>query len=550
MEIHLIVADDRALNPVSDLQSFFVKFSMIRLGIMVFLLFLINTQIFNFSERGICFYYNQDIQYIIFFVLGFSFNIFYILITLKYIASLFVFRIQLVIDYLLSTWWIVLTGGSFSGFLFIYVLILFSYGKILGFRTVQISSFVILLTVFTISTIQFYHPYYWNEQVIHGSDLAYNFSLLTLAFILVNFLVKMNKMEEMRLLHKVIAQEKALQKEEKLRLKISDWIDAGLIIVDMDKKIQMINTKALAWTTNQDQSNILGVSFDKFFPEFLAHWNNKEEENVSRNVVKRNDGIIFGFKMTPLPDDQWWMILFTDITKFQKMEKQIKEMEKMATIGELSSGLAHEMKNPLSGIKTSIQLLTSEDLEKKYFNRLSAVILRDIDRLDALLKDFLYFARPKPASQEYFDLSQKIKNIILPLQIENTAIDITIDISDAPYFFDKNQFHQIFINIILNAFQALENVQDPKIEISEEWEGDVRKIIIADNGPGVSSEIIQKCFDPFVTSKSDGSGLGLSIARRLAIQNNGYLELQNNPTQGARVILTTSGYPSKNSSKN
>lgn len=533
------MVNDRSVNPVSDLQSFFIKFSMVRLGIMVFLLILVNTQIFNFAHRELYFSYNKDLHYVLFFVLGFSFNIFYILITRKYIASVFVFQIQLFIDYALITWWIVLTGGSFSGFLFIYVLMVFSYGKVLGFNTVVLSSFVILITVFIISSIQFYYPYYWNEEVIYGSSLAYNFSLLTLVFILVIFLVKMNKMEEMRLLHKVIDQEKALQNEEKFRSKIFDWLDTGLIVVDMDKKIQMINKKALEWIVEYDRKTILGMSFDEFFPEFLPQWESKIIGSFSRSTINREDGITLGFKMTPLPDEQWWMILFTDITKFQRMEKQLKEMEKLSTIGELAAGLAHEMKNPLSGIKTSIQLLATQDLEKEYFDRLSVVILRDIERLNILLTDFLFFARPKPSQGEYFDLSEELAMILLPLGTEYEKVRINVHVGQEPYYFDKDQFHQVIINILLNAFQALANTNDAQIDIFEEWEEGQRKLIIADNGPGVSSEVLRKCFDPFVTSKADGSGLGLSIARRLAGQNGGYLELENNPTAGARAILST-----------
>ena len=112
-----------------------------------------------------------------------------------------------------------------------------------------------------------------------------------------------------------------------------------------------------------------------------------------------------------------------------------------------------------------------------------------------------------------------------------------IDVREEPFYFDRNQLHQILINLVVNALQALENTKDPRVIITDSIEQNTRTLIIADNGPGLIPEMIDKCFDPFVTSKAVGSGLGLAIARRLAAQNGTFIDLSNNVAGGTRAVL-------------
>ena len=537
-EILGIVDNNPELKPSDEFKNFYIKFSVIRLGIMVFLLLLALAEIVNISDRGMRLEVNRDFQYILFFISGFSLSIIYLLATKRFIGSFLLFRLQLFADIFLTTWWVVLTGGSFSAFVFLYILCLFFYGRIIGFKTIIISSFLVWILLFIISCFQFYFPHYWAQAHIRGSDLAYNYSLLTLALILVSSLVKLSRTAENRLLYRIIEQEEALRKAEEIKYRVFDWIDAGLLVVNNDGRITTVNQRTLNWLPGHDRNEMIGTRFDVYFPEFLPFWNDRELACLRRNMVISNErGLVFGFKITELPENQGWMILFSDITEVQRLERQVKEMEKLASVGELAAGLAHEMKNPLAGIKTSLQLLLSDDLEKEFSDRLSRVILRDIDRLDFLLKDFLIFARPKAPEPEALDLARELEHVLMPLRLQYPGIAIDIEVGDEPFYFDRNQLHQILINLLVNALQALENTEDPKISISETHGQDSRTLIIVDNGPGLAPDMLDKCFDPFVTSKAVGSGLGLAIARRLAAQNGTFIDLVNIPSGGTRAVL-------------
>lgn len=242
------------------------------------------------------------------------------------------------------------------------------------------------------------------------------------------------------------------------------------------------------------------------------------------------------------------MILFSDITEVQRLEQQIKEMEKLASVGELAAGLAHEMKNPLAGIKTSLQLLLSDDLEPEFFDRLSKIIVRDIDRLDFLLKDFLVFARPQAPNVVALSLGNEFAHVLTPLLLQFPGVRVVVEVGEEPYYFDRNQLHQILINLLVNAFQALEGTVDPEIRIREEHEQGLRILVISDNGPGLAANMVGKCFDPFVTSKPVGSGLGLAIARRLAAQNGTFIDLRSRPSGGTSAVLVQDAIFSKTTS--
>lgn len=533
----------------AELKSFYAKFSMIRLGIMVFLLLLAASEIFNLSDRGMRFEPHRDFQYILFFVSGFFISIIYLFASKKFLQSFILFQFQLYIDLILTTWWVFLTGGLFSSFIFLYALCIFFYGRIVGLYKILISSFIVLISIFIISCIQFYNPQYWGQNHIRGSDLAYNYSLLTCAIILVSSLVRLSKKEESRLLQSVIEKENALRRAEYMKYRVFDWIDAGLLIVDREGMITTVNQRALEWISGYDRNSVYGIRFDEFFPEFLPYWNERELTSLRRNMVlSPARDRIFGFKITELPENQGWMILFSDITEVQRLEQQIKEMEKLASVGELAAGLAHEMKNPLAGIKTSLQLLLSDDLEPEFFDRLSKIIVRDIDRLDFLLKDFLVFARPQAPNVVALSLGNEFAHVLTPLLLQFPGVRVVVEVGEEPYYFDRNQLHQILINLLVNAFQALEGTVDPEIRIREEHEQGLRILVISDNGPGLAANMVGKCFDPFVTSKPVGSGLGLAIARRLAAQNGTFIDLRSRPSGGTSAVLVQDAIFSKTTS--
>jgi signal transduction histidine kinase len=276
----------------------------------------------------------------------------------------------------------------------------------------------------------------------------------------------------------------------------------------------------------------------RLFPALADLWKEWDGKQSLRTEIEQGDKIL-GTTFSTLPEDQGTLILFSDITRIKELENRVKQMEKLASLGELAAGLAHELKNPLAGIKASLQLLQHDSLSEAHRDRLHQVLERDIQRLDRLVTDFLAFARPAKANRHQVKLQEVISNTIFGLQEDNPDVAMEIDPSfyERAWYWDADQLHQVLLNLLMNAIQAARDEESPNIHISLHENESGEFISIVDNGPGIDPGLQSHIFDPFVTSKKGGSGLGLAIAQRLASQNSSWIELKNRPGTGTEARI-------------
>ena len=244
------------------------------------------------------------------------------------------------------------------------------------------------------------------------------------------------------------------------------------------------------------------------------------------------------------------IFVFQDTTRLTEMERDIKRMENLAMIGELAARMAHEIRNPLASISGSIQLLNiskpndNSTINKKLMN----IVLREIDRLNHLIEDFLQFARPQKKKLEKFKLNELIldtlqlfknsQKMIQQLDIETTFF------SELEIVSDSQQIKQVLWNIFLNAYEAMPNgglirvttdtIKQTNLNGESTYSA---KITVEDTGPGIQSKLIKDMFKPFSTTKEGGSGLGLAIVKKIIDSLNGKVYSQNLPTRGAAITI-------------
>ncbi len=204
--------------------------------------------------------------------------------------------------------------------------------------------------------------------------------------------------------------------------------------------------------------------------------------------------------------------------EIRSMGVHIKRVEKMAAVGEMAAGLAHEIKNPLASLRGSVQMMKEDLPSDSYHHRLMNIILREADRLNTLVNDFLMFARPPAARIETIPLSRILEDA-LDLFCNNESFCDKIRLvrkitPDVNMEMDPDHFRQILLNLLLNAAQAIEDEGTIHINMYP-LRNEYVIITITDNGCGIPDERIASIFDPFVTSKSCGTGLGLSIVHRI-----------------------------------
>jgi two-component system sensor histidine kinase AtoS len=241
---------------------------------------------------------------------------------------------------------------------------------------------------------------------------------------------------------------------------------------------------------------------------------------------------------------------FNDMAgSLKEQQHKIQQAERLAAVGELAAGLAHEVKNPLTGIKVSIEVLKSElDLaqeDKEIFLR----IINEINRIETLLKNMLNYARPAKPNFTSVNIHNTLDNTIKlaeysrrqPDSISLLAKDIVFIkefAEDLPEIIaDPGHLHQVFLNLILNGIDAITEKGTITIKTTRGHDKSIQ-ISISDTGKGIAPESLKAVFNPFFTTKSKGSGLGLAICKRLIEQQNGTIEVCNNQEGGVTFTIT------------
>jgi two-component system sensor histidine kinase PilS (NtrC family) len=216
--------------------------------------------------------------------------------------------------------------------------------------------------------------------------------------------------------------------------------------------------------------------------------------------------------------DDAYLALVEDQTEVKELEARLQQNEKLAAIGGLAAGIAHEIRNPLAGISGSIQLL-SQVAQGSDDKKLMDIILREIDRLNNLISEFLDYSRPEKAPTDYINLSQVLEEV-LQVAKNNKSIPAGIEhqISIAPELKVKgypDKLKQAFLNIVINAYQAMMDSPSPMLKVEAKVTGGKVIVRIADYGSGMPEEIRKRIFEPFFTTKSKGTGLGLAMTHKI-----------------------------------
>lgn len=219
--------------------------------------------------------------------------------------------------------------------------------------------------------------------------------------------------------------------------------------------------------------------------------------------------------------------------ELQTTFQQLLQAEKLTSLGELSAGIVHEVRNPLASIKGAIEILEDEiapDSARREFGDLAK---SEIDRLDRLVGEFLRFARPAEPSRSLNDLNAIVESVaaLIKKQAASQSVAILEDLqSNIPLVFvDGEQIRQVILNLAINGLQAMEHTNaDYKTLAFRTFEQDGGCVVeVADTGPGVDPQNLSKIFDPFFTTKEKGIGLGLSIAHKVTGQHGGTLSAKN-----------------------
>lgn len=246
------------------------------------------------------------------------------------------------------------------------------------------------------------------------------------------------------------------------------------------------------------------------------------------------------------------ILSFEDITEEKKLREQLFSQEKSQALSQLVAGVAHEIRNPLTSIKTFVELIPSKLNSLQFQKELSTHVPKEIERLNKLVEELIDYAKPTNAHKETIEVVELIStcSILFQQMVQNKGIKLETQLEKGMLIeADPNQLKQVIINIILNGIEAIEDkikrlknnrdVLSGELQLTiKAWqEGESVYIQIIDQGIGMTVEETRRAFDPFYTTKAKGTGLGLALSKQFIQENQGELKLESKLGQGTKITL-------------
>ena len=342
---------------------------------------------------------------------------------------------------------------------------------------------------------------------------------------------------------------------------IFDDINTGILTVDGRNLVTSCNI-AFEKITGFSAGKVIGLPFDSFFPPVILQEN--DESRQTADLIRQDGEVIrvrFTLAQLNLPPDpevqedqedaRCKVITMQDISFLEKMEQQVRESEKMATIGELSGAVAHDFRNPLAAISGSAQILRvhiqdrlkeSDDPIISTNRHLIDIILREADRMEKTINDFLQFSHPKELEPEWFNLKRVVLEAIRQIQGKKSRYPGCTIQTDIPEHLDcwgdRRQVHIILVHLLQNSCFASKDCTEPVlVQVREEQEdSSTLCIAVCDKGTGFPDTIREQVFTPFFSTREDSAGLGLAIVQQFVEQHGGTVELLE-PEEGSIVEI-------------
>lgn len=462
--------------------------------------------------------------------------------------------LQILIDTLLVSALIFFTGGSQSVFTVVYFFpivmgsfMLFRRG---GFLVAALSTifYALLLWIeYNGSAPRFLDPVF--SPLVTSQTALHFFAIHGLTFFLVALL---SSMLSERLQKTEAALFKTTSDFDSLSVlykQIFDDINTGIVTVDDDDTITSFN-RAAELITGYTAHDVLGQRINQLFPGLIP-MTKENERPVSKLIRKDGEAIPVGYSWARLnsANDAGNDLVFTmqDLSEIKKMEAKVQQAEKMAAIGEMAAGIAHEFRNPLAAISGAAQILERGLVSDPTNRRLMDIINRECDRLADTVQEFLLFSKPAPPEKRWFSLLKLAKESMetlahTPGWPRNFQVHLDIP-SDLDCLADQQLIKQVLLNLIANSSQACKRMDAGQVtvtahEVDKGKTGrDSLVIEVCDNGPGVKEALQEKIFAPFFTTREDGTGLGLAIVRQIVESHGGDITLTSTG-EGACFTIT------------
>lgn len=332
-------------------------------------------------------------------------------------------------------------------------------------------------------------------------------------------------------------------------------MSSGLFTADLEGRVTSFNPAGYG-ILGLAPTDVLGQPcWDLFgWDEGAAFYTRLSQRGVPyrfEREARRRDGrrVLLGMTLSWLKDSDGAPVgmvgIFQDLTEIKALEDRVHQRERLASVGELAAGLAHEIRNPLAAISGAMEVLQQDLSLHGEYQTLMGIAMRETERLNGLIGQFLLYARPASVHKRSCDLVPLVRETLALLRTHpDCRLEIEIveryDAALSGVEIDANQIRQVIWNLVLNALQAMP--EGGRLEVGlrpvRGINGSAVEIAISDTGCGIRPDDIPRMFVPFFTTKPGGSGLGLAIVHRIVEEHRGHVDVRSEQTKGTRVLVT------------
>jgi len=470
-------------------------------------------------------------------------------------AQLFQARLQFVIDILLITWLAWTTDVIHSPYIALYIVVIAASSLFLGPRDAIVIS-VGCAVAFTASALAVLtggsQPATRDLLNAGRAQTFQSIGLFDVAFLVVGLLSARLAERQSRSDVRLKAAAQSLASLRALHERIVESIRSGVVTTDLQGRIYTFNAAA-AEITGYHEADVRGQEASIFFGDLREIIDGSMEITKAPDASPRfeadcltADGLRLrlGFSVSPLfsegGDTTGTVITFQDLTHIRALEETSRRQDRLAAIGRMAASIAHEIRNPLAAMRGSIQMLRADMEGESSQTELMEIILRESDRLNRIISDFLSYARPRSIIQAQVDVGELLRQTFTLLRHsaeihENQIIEEQVPGTPVLVNADSEQLQQVFWNLARNALQAMPTGGTLRAVVAKHGQSRLR-IAFSDTGRGMSPEQVEHLFEPF-SSTTGGTGLGLSIVYQIIRDHGGTINVRSREGQGTTITI-------------